>query len=151
MGENTLDAFSTWEPNNSRTQRIIWESWKSLQVCSLQPTLEKTNMKKYPIAKSDRKPIPPTSEQKLERRRKYYCKNRSKISQQAKMHRWEKAHLPPKQRTRYDISQNTKLCPQCHTYKNIRQFILNFSKLCIMCRCPNLPPLDNTHLTYPVK
>lgn len=104
---------------------------------------------KYPIAKSDRQPIPLTPKQKLERRRKRYRKNRRKILRWNKVHRWEKAHLPPEQWTRRNEPQRVELCSQCHLHKNIRQFALSFSRICIMCRHPNMPPIDGNRLTLP--
>lgn len=102
---------------------------------------------KYPIAKSDRKPIPLTTKEKLKRKRKCNAKS----SKMNKALRWERIRLLPELWTRRDISQRLVLCSQCHLRKNIRQFNMGFSRICIMCRKPNMPPIDKTRLVYPVK
>ena len=105
---------------------------------------------KYPIAKSDRIRSKPTPTQIAKRRRKWYRKNRAKILKRRAIRRWESAHLPPEQWTHWDISQRVELCSQCRIHKPVCQFIRGFTRICIMCRHPNMPPIDNTHLTYPV-
>ena len=103
-------------------------------------------MEKYPIAKSDKQPIPSTPESRAKSRYKWYRKNKTKLNRRQRNHYWEKLRLPPEQWTRYDIPQDTELCLQCRMYKPICQFVFG---ICVQCRKPNLPPIDNTHLTYP--
>lgn len=103
---------------------------------------------KYPIAKADRQPVPLPI---VERRQKWYRKNRVKISKRNKIHYWEKLRLPPKLWTRWNISQRVELCSQCRMHKPVGQFIRSFTRICIMCRKPNLPPIDENRLTMPVK
>lgn len=106
-------------------------------------------MKKYPIAKSDRQPISSTPESRTKSRRNWYHKNKAKLNRRQRNYHWEKLRLPPEQWTRYDISQDTKLCSQCRMHKPVCQF--NYSKICIQCRKPDLLPLDKNCLVYPKK